>query len=42
MNVPICLHLVELADRVGVGIYPGGVGGASPPVKWPRGDLKCI
>lgn len=20
----------------------GGVGGAGPPVKWPRGDLKCI
>lgn len=26
----------------GWGIYPGGVGGAGPPVKWPRGDLKCI
>lgn len=45
MNVPICLHLVGLADRGGgVGNLSegGGVGGVGPPVKWPRGDLKCI
>lgn len=41
-----CTHLSSFGmtrRRSGGGVvYPGGVGGAGPPVKWPQGDLKCF
>lgn len=41
-----CTHLSSFGrtgrQGGGWGIYLGGVGGAGPPVKWPRGDLKCF
>lgn len=41
-----CTHLSSFGrtgrQDGGWGIYPGEVGGAGSPVKWPRGDLKCI